>query len=215
MSISSREIRRIITPLRLIFWGGLICVLDFKINEFDLLNDFVGMIMITWGVIEVSKVKVHDHYSMAMLFVKILAVLTSLQALQEHFTYRIPEFLSVMLYVIGAASMLATVVFCVAMLWLSSEATLQRSVRSWKTTTILFSVIYLIPLGIFYSAAAVAIAIGKTIDIDLGLAGLLILPLLLLPLIHFFVTTSRMKNEAQIRTNSDQRKAALQHGTRA
>ena len=171
--------------------------------------------MITWGVIQVSKVNVHDRYSVAMLFVKIVAVLTSLEALQEHFAYRIPEFLSIMLYIIGVASMLATVVFCVAMRWLSSEATLVRSARSWKTTTILFSVIYLIPLGIFYCAAAVAIAIGETIDIDLGFAGLLLLPLLLLPLIHFFVSTSRMKNEAQIRTNSDQQKAALHHDKRA
>ena len=215
MSITGQEIRRIITPLRLIFWGGLICVFDFKINEFDLLNDFVGMIMITWGVIQVSKVNVHDRYSMAMLFVKIVAVLTSLEALQEHFAYRIPEFLSIMLYVIGVASMLATVVFCVAMRWLSSEATLERSVRSWKTTTILFSVIYLIPLGIFYCAAAVAIAIGETIDIDLGLAGLLLLPLLLLPLIHFFVSTSRIKKEAEIRSDAGQQNARHHHGKKA
>ena len=44
------ETRQIVTPLRLIFWGGIICVLDFTVSDtvnghgwkVDLISDFVG-----------------------------------------------------------------------------------------------------------------------------------------------------------------------------
>ncbi|EUA02441.1 hypothetical protein I545_6655 [Mycobacterium kansasii 662] len=54
--------------------------------------------------------------------------------------------------------MIATVVFCVAMRWLSEEAGLQRSAKSWKVTTWLFVIIYLIPVGSLSCAAAIATA---------------------------------------------------------
>ena len=31
------EIHRAVAPLRLVFWGALLCVLDFSFNGFDLL----------------------------------------------------------------------------------------------------------------------------------------------------------------------------------
>jgi hypothetical protein len=209
MSITSSEIRRIVPPLRIIFWGGLICVFDFKINGFDLVNDLVGMIMITWGVFQVSKINVHDRYSKAMLFVKIVAILECINVLHGQFAYRPPKLFSIIFSLIGVAAMLAIVVFCVAMRWLSSEAKLEASAGSWKTTALLFTVIYLIPLGLFYFAAAVAIATGKSFNINLGPAGLLLLPVFLLPLIHLFISTSRTKTEAQMSTDTCQQNDAL------
>ncbi len=79
------DIKRAIGPLRLIFWGGIICVLDFKINGFDLLNDVAGTIMIAWGVFSLGGMSVHEHYSRVMLFVKIVAVLYVFQAVMGHF----------------------------------------------------------------------------------------------------------------------------------
>ena len=78
MSISIGEIRRTILPLRLVFWGGLICVFDLTFSqtvngegwEFDVLNDFVGMFMITWGVFQLAKIHVHERYCTATLFVR-------------------------------------------------------------------------------------------------------------------------------------------------
>jgi hypothetical protein len=208
MSVQSDGIRRVISPLRLIFWGGLICVFDFKINQFDLLNDLVGMIMITWGVFKLSNITVHDRYSTAMLYTKVVAMLSCLDALHGLFAYQVPPFLSTVQSLLGVAAMIATVVFCVAMRWLSIEARLGASARSWRATTVLFTVIYLIPLGVFYCAVAVAGAMGETFNIDLGPAGLLLLPLLLAPLVHLFVSTSRMRREAKVIADVGQQHAA-------
>ena len=209
MTVPCHEIRRIISPLRFIFWGGIICVLDFSINQFDLLNDVIGTIMVTWGVFRISDIKVHDRYSTAMLFNKIVAVLVCLVSIQDQIPYQRPLLLVVILSLIAVAWMIATVVFCVAMRWLCAEANLVRSARSWKTSTLLFVFIYLIPLGGFFSVGVVAIAMEKSFNINLGPAGLLLLPVLVAPLIHLFVSTSRMKNEVQSSIDIGQQDSAV------
>jgi|JYMV01.1.fsa_nt_gi hypothetical protein len=209
MTVPVHEIRRTISPLRFIFWGGIICVLEISINQFDLLNDVIGTIMVTWGVFRISGIKVHDRYSTAMLFNKIVAVLACLVSIQDQIPYQRPLLLVVILSLIVVAWMIATVVFCVAMRWLCAEANLARSARSWKTTILLFVFIYLIPLGGIFSAGAVAVAMEASFNINLGPAGLLLLPVLVAPLIHLFVSTSRMKNEAQSSIDIDQQDSAL------
>ena len=212
MSISNRTPRTAITPLRLIFWGGLICVFDFTFSlttngegwKFDIINDLVGMLMITWAVFQLGKINVHERYRTAMLFVTVIAVLSCLDALHGHFVYDTPALVSFLLSVLGVLAVAATVVFCIAMRWLSSETGLQRSERSWRTTTLLFVIIYLIPIGLFYFAAAIAIATGTSFNINLGQAGLLLMPVFCIPLVHLFVSTSRMKADAESMANIGQ-----------
>jgi hypothetical protein len=175
MNPTHDEIQRTITPLQLIFWGGLLCIFDITFSvggphgglKFDIINDFVGMLMITSGVYQLGKIKVHDRYHNAMVFVTVIAILSCIDAFQEHFIYQGPPFLSFLLSVLAALAMAATVVFCVAMRWLCSEAGLEKSEQSWRTSTVLFAVIYLIPLGIFYSATAIAIVTETSFSIDL------------------------------------------------
>jgi hypothetical protein len=215
MSISNRDTQTTVTPLRLIFWGGLICVFDFTFSQtvngegwkFDIINDLVGMLMITWGVYQLGKISLHDRYRTAMLFVTVIAVLSCLDAFHGHFIYETPPLLSFLLSVLGALAVAATVVFCIAMRWLCSEAGLRRSKRSWRITTLLFVFIYLIPLGLFYCAAAIAIATKTSFNINLGPAGLLLMPVFCIPLIHLFISTSRMKNESQMSTDTGQQNA--------
>jgi len=205
MTVSVDEIRNTVTPLRLVFWGGLLCVLDFSFSETangegwkcDILNDFVGMVMITWAVFRLAGIKVNDRYAAAMVFVKVTAVLSCVDALHDHFIYPRPPALSFVLTLLGAAAMVATLLFCLAMRWLSMAAGLWRSAKSWGVSAVLFTVIYVVPLGLFYLAAAVAIATESSFHIELGAAGLLLLPVFFIPLIHLFVSTSRMKNEAE------------------
>ncbi|MGL6196478.1 MAG: hypothetical protein ACRC2T_16815 [Thermoguttaceae bacterium] len=66
--ISNEYIRKTITALRLVFWGFIICIVDVKVNGFDLLNDFFGVIMILCGVIKISKIPVSDNYTKQMFF---------------------------------------------------------------------------------------------------------------------------------------------------
>lgn len=205
MSLSREDVAGTIAPLRFVFWGGLLCILDFSISskvngegfKFDILNDFVGMLLITHGVFKLAAVQVHDRYSSAMGFVKIVAVLSTFKALHDHLIYRTPEVLSVLFALLALAELIAVVVFCVAMRWLSSEAQLDYPARSWTTTIWLVTLIYLIPLGFFYAAGAVAVLTGTSFNINLGPAGLLLLPVFCAPLIHLFMSTSRMKSEAE------------------
>ena len=166
MSLSREDVAGTIAPLSFIFWGGLLCILDFTISskvngegfKVDLLNDFVGMLLITYGIFKLSAVQVHDRYSSAMGFVKIVAVLATLKALHDHLIYRTPEMLSVLFALLGLAELIAVVVFCVATRWFSREAQMENSARSWTTTIWLVTLIYLIPLGFFYAAGAVALS---------------------------------------------------------
>ena len=190
------DIKRTVTALRLIFWGGIICVFHFKINNFDILNDIVGAIMIAWGVFRLSNLDVHRHYRVAMLFVKIISILYIAEAINAHFHYRVPALMSFVMHLFGIAKMLATVLFCVAMRWLCIAAGLSRSEKSWKTTAILFGVIYLIPLGLLNFVWIVCLITGKSFNFNMGPAVLLILFVFLVPLIHLFISTSRMKTEA-------------------
>ena len=109
-----------------------------------------------------------------------------------------PKVIRNLAMIISLADLLiAVLVFCVAMRWLSTEADLETAARSWTTTIWLVTLIYLIPLGFFYIAATVALVTGTSFNINLGPAGLLLLPVFCLPLIHLFISTSRMRSEAE------------------
>ena len=198
------NIKRLVTALRLIFWGGIICVLDFKINGFDIINDVIGTIMIAWAVSRLSNLNVHSHYRTAMLFVKIISILCIAEAVIAHFHYRISDPIAFVMHLFGIAKMLATVVFCVAMLWLCRAAGLSRSEKSWKITAILFGVIYLIPWGLLHFVWIVCLITGKRFSFNIGPAVLLILLVFIIPLIHLFISTSRMKTEAASKLVNDE-----------
>lgn len=195
------DIQKSITPLRLIFWGGIICILDFKINGFDIINDVIGTFMIAYGVFKLADIQVHNRYAAAMKYVKIISILCIFQAIVDNFNYNVPDILSILLLLFGLAKVIAIVVFCIAMGWFCEVASLVKSRQSWKITTILFTVIYLIPLGLFYLISILTMASGESFNIDLGPSALILLVVFCVPLIHLFISTSRMKNEALLSTN--------------
>jgi hypothetical protein len=203
--MTAESVRQAITPLRMIFWGGILCVFDFTITsthnaqglKFDFLNDALGTFLIALGVFRLGSIQVHDRYAGAMRFVQVVSVVAVLDAIREHFVMPLPPAVSFVISVLGFINLVAVIVFCVAMRWFCEQAQLHRSLASWRLTTMLFVVIYLLPLGFFYLAAAWAIATGNSLQIDLGPAALLVLPVFAVPLIHLFVSTSRMRHEAE------------------
>lgn len=220
-TMDEHTVNQAITPLRLIFWGALLCVFDFNLSEttngqgftFDVLSDVVGTIMIAVGVFRLSALPVHDRYASAtqrdpyasagqrsryagaMKFVLVVSILAVVDALQAHFT---PPLLPlVLLNLWGLLNLAAIVTFCIAMRWFCEAAHLDRASRSWSTTTKLFVCIYLIPLGLVYIVGILALAARAHFDIDLGPAALIVLPIFAIPLIHLFMSTSRMKRAAE------------------
>jgi hypothetical protein len=193
-----------VTPLRLIFWGGLLCIFDLSVShttngygfKFDILNDALGVLLILIGVVKLTKFSVSEGYSWAMRFVVTVTVVALLDAIRAHVIMPLPDAVSFALSVFGFVRLVAVVVFCVAMRWLCQSRRLPEAAASWLVTTWLFVLIYLLPLGLFYLAGAFAIATSSSFNLNLGPAGLLLLPVFAFPIIHLFVTTSRMKREA-------------------
>jgi len=186
--------KTVIGGLRLIFWGALLCVLDVSINDFDVLNDVVGMLLITWGVFRLGTQDGGESYRKALVFVKIAAVVGTAYAIVDQF----PVSLGVFGNLISLLILAGIYVFCRAMTTLARHHGLHRSTASWRTTGLLFLVIYIVPLGILTAITLALYLGGPSSDFQIINDPLLALPLLavlLLPVVHLFISTSRMRNE--------------------
>ena len=197
-------VKEAVFPLRLIFWGGLLCIFDFTISQtsngrgfkFDLLNDALGTILIAVGVFRLASIPVHHRYASLMRFVQIVSVLAVLDALRDHIVMPLPEPFAFALNLFGLVCLVAIIAFCVAMRWFCEAAKLPAAAQSWRVTTALFVVIYLLPLGLLHLAGLWAMVSGTTFNFDLGLAGLLLIPVFAIPVVHLFFSTSRMQRGA-------------------
>jgi hypothetical protein len=200
----SDTVKRAITPLRLVFWGGLVCIFDLTYSQtvngrgfkFDLLDDALGALLISIGVFRLAAIRVPGSYSVAMMFVQAVSVVGVLKAIGDHFILPLPPPVHFAFHVFGIISLVAIIVFCVAMRWLCDAFILPKASGSWTVTIVLFVVIYVVPLGILYLLGLASMASGRSFHFNLGPAGLLVLPIFAIPIIHLFVSTSRMKAAA-------------------
>lgn len=203
--IAPSAVWQTVTPLRMIFWGGLLLIFDITFTtttnghgfKFDILNDAVGAVLIAIGVSRLGAIRVDGRYASALQFVWIVAVVAVLDEIRDHFVMPLPPAVSFALTVFGLVKLAAVIAFCLAMRWFCEAAGIGNAGRSWNVTTWLFVLIYALPLGFFYLAALAAIAGNKSFNINLGPGGLLLLPVFAVPLIHLFVSTSRMAREAE------------------
>ena len=153
--------------------------------------------MIAYGVFLLASAPVNRRYSSVMTFVKIVSALAVLDAIRDHFIMPLPPPVHVLQTAFGLACLGAIIAFCVAMRWYCEEAQLPQAAASWSVTTMLFVVIYLLPLGLLYLAGIYAMLSGTSFSFNLGPVGLLVLPVFAIPLIHLFVSTSRMSRAAE------------------
>jgi hypothetical protein len=189
----------------MIFWGALLCIFDITFSQTtngygfkcDILDDTLGSLLIAVGVFRLAAIEVHGRYASVMKFVKMMTILHVLDTIQAHFVRPLEPAFSFVLQLLGLFALAATIAFCVAMRWFCELAQLQEASRSWRTTTSLFVVIYAVPLGLLHVAGAVATVSNHPLDINLGPLILLVLPIFAIPLIHLFVSTSRMKRAAE------------------
>jgi hypothetical protein len=203
--MSPRDVLRATGPLALIFWGGLLCVFDLTFTQTtngqgfkcDVLNDAVGTLLIAVGVSRLAALPVPGRYRSAMRFVQLVAILAVLNAVRAHFVVPLPAAVQAALALFGLVTLAAIVTFCVAMRWLCEHAGLRAAARSWAVTTVLFVVIYLLPLGGLYVVMAGAAATGREFQLKLGPAALLLVLVFAIPLIHLFVSTVRMRRAAE------------------
>jgi hypothetical protein len=202
--LSHEQIHAAIKPLRLIFWGGILWIFDLSFSttsngsgyRCDVLDDTVGTILIAIGVFRLSQAPVRGDYSTLMLIVRLTLLASIIETAMKHFIFVHPAPLDFLLSLLGLCQLTATILFLVAMKQFCTEANLQNVAASWQVTFLLFCFIYALPLGFMYLAALIALLGGTSFNVNLGAAGLLLLPVFAAPLIHFFVSTSRMRRAA-------------------
>jgi hypothetical protein len=192
--ISEFDVRSAIKPLRLIFWGGLFWIIDFKINNFDLLNDVLASILVALGVQRLARIDVSERYHKLMRPVYLVALISIFVTILKMFSLGQPFTLLFTLFTL--AQLAAIIAFCVAMRWFCLEAGLMRSAESWRLTTILFLTLFVGPLALMYLAMLGGQVLGTTWSLSLGLSVLFVLAAFVVPFVHFFISTTRMRREA-------------------
>jgi len=131
--------KRVIVPLRLIFWGIIVCILGIQINHFDIINDFAGMVMITWGVIALSRVPISVSYQRWMAFSIVVAVISTIVTFFTEVLYPLkliqtptPTMTFWTLAMLWSLTMVAgTVVFLRCMREYCSVMNWERVIASW------------------------------------------------------------------------------------
>lgn len=131
-----------------------------------------------------------------MIFVVVVSVISSLGALLDHVIFPPNPVLNAARQILSLAELAAILVFCSVMKSICLRAGLLNAGSSWSTTIKLFLVIYVVPLGLLHGVGLVMRVTGGEFKFDLGAAGLLFLPVFFAPLVHFFISTSRMRREA-------------------
>lgn len=197
-------VEQAIAPLRLIFWGGLLWILDFHFTQttngrgfrFDVLNDVLATALIAFGVLRLASLPVHARYGRLMVFLLVVSVLAVANAIRDHFVVPLGPEIQLAIAIFDLVVLVAVVLFTLAMRWFCEEHGLAEAARSWYRTTLLFAFLYLVPLGLLQIAGWVASALERPFHLELGMLALLLIPLFAIPIIHMFVSTSRMKRAA-------------------
>jgi hypothetical protein len=203
--LSWEQVHAAVRPLRWIFWGGILCIFDVTFSSttngegfrFDLLDDTLGAVLITWGVVRLARAPVPGRYGAVMRFVVGVAAATIVETAIKHWVFPHPDWLSFLLTVLGLCQTAAIILFCLAMRWFCEEAGLPRVAASWRVTFLLYVVLYGVPMGLLQLAGLVATMTGGSFHWDLGAGAVLLVAGVLVPLVHLFVSTSRMRRAAE------------------
>jgi len=204
--LSWEQVQAAVRPLRLIFWGGILWLIDFSFSSTtngegfrcDVLDDTVGTVLITVALFRLSAAPVPGRYASVMFAIKVIAICSVVETVIKHFIFPHPAPLDFIFGVLGLAQLLGTVLFCMAMKWFCIDAGMIQVAESWRVTFLLFCFLNALPLGLLNLASMFAMITDSSFHVNLGPAGLLLLPVILLPLIHLFISTSRMRRAAEV-----------------
>jgi hypothetical protein len=193
-------------PLRRIFWGALLVLLDVTYTwtsngegfRVDFLSDTVGLVLIIAAVTRLGDIRMGSSYVSRMRFIRWVSILLLLESLMQHFIFDTPWLLTFLSSVLGIATIVAVLWFCACMRDVCREAMLAEAARIWHRTLVLFLVVYGIPWGLLLIAALIAMVTGRPFHFDLGPAGgLLFVAVFVVPLLSFFSATATMARSAE------------------
>jgi hypothetical protein len=195
--------------LRLVVFGGLLCIFDVTYSSisrhrgtydgwrFDFLSDTVGVAMILAGLYRLMKLKVPGNYKSRLTFVSVVAWCSLAATIVKHRVFESPEAWSIALHVLSLVRLAAIVVFCSAMVQLGSHWRLPRAQASFQRTRLLFLLLYVAPLTVVELWIWTdGFGSGSELKVETGWAFVLV-AILAIPLVHLFVSTSRLRGELE------------------
>lgn len=200
------EIVHAVRPLRHIFWGALLVLLDVAFTltsggegfRIDILNDTLGMALITAAVARLRGIPVSASHAARMKFIHWVSILVVIESAIDHLIFARPWLLTFLWQILGMAKIVALLLFCACMRDLCVEGMLARAARRWRTTLVLFVFLYGIPFGSLQIAGLITMLAGGSFHIDLGPGMLVIGAIFFVPLVSFFRATSAMARSAEM-----------------
>lgn len=201
--LSLRDLRRAVLPLRLVFWGALINLIDVRINDVDLLHDVAGMLLVSAGAWKLASLRVDAGYRRGMLFAAVVALLSLAAAALEPARHPLVRGYAEL---VGLLEVAAMAVACAMMIRLSRAAELPDVAADWTRTWKWFLWIDVGLLGLLRASGTLWLLAGRPslplsgIHPSAWIAGLLLfLGLLLAPWIRFFQSTSRLADGLRLK----------------
>ena len=206
--LPSRDALAAVTPLRLIFLGGLLYRFDWspswargELWRVDILNDAAGMVLIAVGVFRLRWIRVHpayrDNYGSFMRLVKAVTVIGIAEAVMNHFVFEHLLILDIFVAIYRMTQLAAICLFCIAMRWLFREANLPGTLNSWKVTMILFVGVVVTPLAFYFFSVFLTLMAEAAHHRDLGIVEWFLPVLWAVPFVGMYVSTRRLAREAQ------------------
>ncbi len=209
-----REALKAVTPLRLVFWGSMLYIVDYvpawaKTERWrvDLFSDVVGMVLVAIGASLLWRLPVHqpsnDRYSGLMRMVKYVAIGSAIVAAMEHVVFYHPRALNVFLALFGAVRAVTIVLFGWSVMYICTEAKLARAHKSWTVTMFLLGGILGLPLLYCSYVTFLTLLAPGGLPMDLGWAKPALTIVWAIPLAAVYVSTSHLAKEATEPDNDD------------
>lgn len=202
-SVQRRVLERATSSARLISLGFLLWTLDIRIAvhlggsswSWDLLNDALGMVLCTLGLLALASLNSEPRFRGTMAALSLVCAFAALLALLESLRPRTVEDLAPAVPILRWIGAGAIAAFCVTVSRFCRAEAAETAAQSWILTLVLF---YLATTG---APIVLEIATPSTARPDMPLGHPLATTLLVgalqcVPVVHSFVSTSRMRRKS-------------------
>jgi hypothetical protein len=150
------QFRKAIPSLRLVFWGGLVTILGFRISvhsggevrSVQLLPDFIGLALVLPGMLRLTWLKVSSLYETLMSTVLGVCCAWALGSLFFTFRPGLAGRLGPIAPLIPLLTAFSAFLFAVSMLHLSKSAGAQQSEGAWKKVSASIMGLMVVPYGL-------------------------------------------------------------------
>jgi hypothetical protein len=194
-----------------VFWGTLICVLDFRFSttsngsgfQVDVISDVIGAAMILWGLGQLKPLIFDAAYRDVLGFCQLMAALAVGNAILDHWIVPWPLPLRIAGAIFGLLCLVAIYRFCFAMQLFCSHLAMSQVEASWRRSQRLFLWLNLIPAVVLQGSGVLLQFLapsGRHVKLGgdaapLAIVAILALILGIVPLIHILLSIWRTRRE--------------------